>query len=223
LTGTTNIFVMADRLAEAFMAGNQFIIFLAFLLLFVGLSFKIASVPYHMWAPDVYQGAAPPVTAFLSVVSKAAGFAIMLRVVLTSFSTIVDFGTGESLPVAMMDEIMLIVGILAAISMIVGNTMALRQTNVKRMFAYSSIAQAGYILVPFATLTVLVFEQTVFYLIAYLMMNMGAFAILMIVTRDQDSEDISSFAGLYHRSPWLAIAMTIFLLSLAGIPISAGF
>lgn len=223
LTGTTNIYTMADRLAEAFMAENQFIIFLAFFLLLIGLTFKIASVPYHMWAPDVYQGAPTPVTAFLSVVSKAAGFALILRVVLIAFSSIVDYGDGEALPVAMMDEIMLVIGILAAVSMIVGNTLALRQTNVKRMMAYSSIAQAGYILVPFATLTVLVFEQTVFYLIAYLMMNMGAFAILMIVTRDRNSEDISSFAGLYHRSPFMAIAMTVFLLSLAGIPITAGF
>ncbi|RKD23080.1 NADH-quinone oxidoreductase subunit N [Ammoniphilus oxalaticus] len=223
LSGTTNIFLLAERLPEAFMAGNQFMIYLAFFLLFIGLSFKIAAVPYHMWAPDVYQGAATPVTAFLSVVSKAAGFALILRVVITSFIGVVDFGSDGGEPVGMIDEIMLIVGILAAISMIVGNTMALRQSNVKRMMAYSSIAQAGYLLVPFATFTVLMFEQTVFYLIAYLMMNMGAFAIIMIVTRDRDSEDISAFAGLYHRSPLLAIAMTVFLLSLAGIPISAGF
>ncbi len=223
LTGTTNIFDMSDRLGEAYAAGNEFIIYLAFFLTFVGLSFKISTVPYHMWAPDVYQGAPTPITAFLSVVSKAAGFALILRVFITSFRSVVDYNNPTGPKSVLVDEITLIIGILAAISMIVGNTLAVRQTNVKRMMAYSSIAQAGYILVPFATITSLVFEQTVFYLVAYLMMNMGAFAVLMIVTRDRNSDDISSFAGLYHRAPFLAIAMTFFLLSLAGIPISAGF
>jgi NADH-quinone oxidoreductase subunit N len=223
LTGTTNIFVMGDRLAEAYAAGNGFLIYLAFALTFIGLSFKIATVPYHMWAPDVYQGAPTPVTAFLSVVSKAAGFALILRLFITSFRSVVDYDSPEGPRSILVDELTFVIGVLAAISMIVGNTLALRQTNIKRMMAYSSIAQAGYILVPFATITSLVFEQTVFYLVAYLLMNMGAFAVIMIVTRDRDTEDIRSFAGLYHRAPWLAIAMTFFLLSLAGIPISAGF
>ncbi|MEW9671178.1 NADH-quinone oxidoreductase subunit NuoN [Ammoniphilus sp. 3BR4] len=223
LTGTTNIFLMGDYLAEAYAAGNQFIIYLAFFLLFVGLSFKISTVPYHMWAPDVYQGAPTPITAFLSVVSKAAGFALIIRVIITVFRNMVDVDNTLGPKSVLIDEITFIVGVLAAISMIVGNTLALRQTNIKRMMAYSSIAQAGYILVPFATITSLVFEQTVFYLVAYLLMNMGAFAVIMIVTRDRGSEDLVSFAGLYHRAPWVAIAMTMFLLSLAGIPISAGF
>ncbi|RXT01532.1 NADH-quinone oxidoreductase subunit NuoN [Ammoniphilus sp. CFH 90114] len=223
LTGTTNIFLMGEYLGEAYAAGNQFIIYLAFALTLVGLSFKISSVPYHMWAPDVYQGAPTPVTAFLSVVSKAAGFALIIRVVITVFRNVVDYENALGPKSVLIDEITFVVGVLAAISMIVGNTLALRQTNIKRMMAYSSIAQAGYILVPFATITSLIFEQTVFYLVAYLLMNMGAFAIIMIVTRDRETEDLVSFAGLYHRSPWLAIAMTMFLLSLAGIPISAGF
>lgn len=223
LTGTTNIFAMGDVLGEAYAAGNQLIIYLAFILLFVGLSFKTASIPTHMWAPDVYQGAPTPVTAFLSVVSKAAGFALIIRVIITVFRNVVDYENALGPKSVLIDEITFIIGILAAISMIVGNTLALRQTNIKRMMAYSSIAQAGYILVPFATITSLIFEQTVFYLVAYLLMNMGAFAIIMIVTRDRGTEDLISFAGLYHRAPWLAIAMTMFLLSLAGIPISAGF
>jgi NADH-quinone oxidoreductase subunit N len=223
LSGTTNLIKMSDVLAQAYSAGNSFIIYLAFFLTFVGLSFKISSVPYHMWAPDVYQGAPTPITAFLSVVSKAAGFALILRVFITVFRSVVDNTSPLGPKSVLLNELALVIGILAAISMIVGNTLALRQTNVKRMMAYSSIAQAGYILVPFATITSLVFEQTVFYLIAYLLMNMGAFAIIMIVNRDQDSEDIRSFAGLYHRAPFMAIAMTFFLLSLAGIPISAGF
>jgi len=223
LTGTTNLFEMADRLGEAYMAGNALLIYIAFFLTFVGLSFKISSVPYHMWAPDVYQGAPTPITAFLSVVSKAAGFALIIRFFITAFRSIVDYNAPNGPQSVFISELLLVIGILAAISMIVGNTMALRQTNIKRMMAFSSIAQAGYILVPFATLTSLIFEQTVFYLIAYLLMNMGAFAIIMIVTGDRGTEDIRSFAGLYHRAPFLAIAMTFFLLSLAGIPISAGF
>ena len=107
--------------------------------------------------------------------------------------------------------------------MIIGNTMALRQVNMKRLMAYSGIAQAGYLLVPFATLTVLMYEQTLFYLIAYLFANMGIFAIMTIVARDQGHDEVRGFAGLFQRSPWLAITMTIFLLSLAGIPITAGF
>ncbi|MBP1934791.1 NADH-quinone oxidoreductase subunit NuoN [Ammoniphilus resinae] len=223
LTGTTNLFEMADRLGQAYMAGNALLIYIAFFLTFVGLSFKISSVPYHMWAPDVYQGAPTPITAFLSVVSKAAGFALIIRFFITAFRSVVDYNAANGPHSVLISELLLVVGILAAISMIVGNTLALRQTNIKRMMAYSSIAQAGYILVPFATLTSLIFEQTVFYLIAYLLMNMGAFAIIMIVTGDRETEDIRSFAGLYHRAPFLAIAMTFFLLSLAGIPISAGF
>ncbi|HJV45994.1 MAG TPA: NADH-quinone oxidoreductase subunit NuoN [Bacillota bacterium] len=223
LSGTTNLFKMADKLGAAYSAGNSTIIYLAFFLTFVGLSFKISNVPYHMWTPDVYQGAPTPITAFLSVVSKAAGFSLILRVFITAFRGVVDYTSPLGPKSVLLSELALMIGITAAVSMIVGNTLALRQTNVKRMMAYSSIAQAGYILVPFATLTSLVFEQTVFYLIAYLLMNMGVFAVIMIVNRDQNSEDVSSFAGLYHRAPFLAIAMTFFLLSLAGIPISAGF
>jgi NADH-quinone oxidoreductase subunit N len=223
LTGTTNILKMADTLGEAYAAGNQLIIYLAFFLMFVGFSFKISTVPYHMWTPDVYQGAPTPITAFLSVVSKTAGFALIIRVFITVFRGLVDYTDPSAPKSVLVDELTLMIGIIAALSMIVGNTVALRQTNVKRMMAYSSIAQAGYILVPFATITSLIFEQTVFYLIAYLLMNMGVFAVITIVTRDRGSDDIKSFAGLYHRAPFLAVAMTFFLLSLAGIPISAGF
>ncbi|GAB7387911.1 NADH-quinone oxidoreductase subunit NuoN [Bacillaceae bacterium] len=221
LTGSTNLFVIAERLGAAFQGGYDFLVYLAFFLVFVGLSFKLVTVPYHMWAPDVYQGAPTPVTAFLSVVSKTAGFAIVLRFFLTSFREVIDFSAGGHS--VLVGRLALFIGILAALSMIVGNTLALRQTNVKRMMAYSSIAQAGYLLVPFATITQLLFEQTLFYLVAYLLMNLGAFAVIMIVNRDRGTEDIKSFAGLYHRAPWTAVAMTVFLLSLAGIPVTAGF
>lgn len=224
MTGSTNLYVIAERLSEVFQGGFDFLVYLSFFLLIVGLAFKISAVPYHMWAPDVYQGAPTPITAFLSVVSKAAGFAIILRIFLVVFGNLMnlDMTSGQQSSV-LVDTLSLYIAIVAAASMIIGNTLAMRQVNVKRMMAYSGIAQAGYLLVPFATLTVLMFEQTIFYLVAYLLANMGAFAIIMIVNRDQNTEDIQSFAGLYHRAPWMAIAMTFFLLSLAGIPISAGF
>jgi NADH-quinone oxidoreductase subunit N len=224
LTGTTNLYVISERLFSAYQNGYSYIIYLAFFLMFIGLSFKISAVPNQMWAPDVYQGAPTPITAFLAVVSKAAGFAIILRTILIMFSNMVDinFATGE-MKSLFYDELTLYIGIVAAASMIIGNTMALRQVNMKRLMAYSGIAQAGYLLVPFATLTVLMYEQTLFYLIAYLFANMGIFAIMTIVARDQGHDEIRGFAGLFHRSPWLAITMTIFLLSLAGIPITAGF
>lgn len=219
LTGSTDLFLIGERLNEAIGLGLDSVVFLGIILMFIGLSFKISVVPFHMWTPDVYQGAPTPITAFLSVISKAAGFAIIIRIFMTAFVRLIDNETGEYL----YTEIALFVGVAAALSMIIGNTLALRQTNIKRMMAYSTIAQAGYILVPFVTLTELFFSQTLYYIFAYLLMNLGAFAVIHAVNRDRGTEDIKGFAGLYHRSPFMGIAMTFFLLSLAGIPVTAGF
>lgn len=220
LTGTTHIYEISYRLAEAGMAGYQFLVYTAFAFLAVGLAFKISAAPNHMWAPDVYQGAPTPVTAFLAVVSKAAGFALIFRVMMISFFNVSD-GTGSGR--FFFEEGSLYLGLMAAASMIIGNTMALRQTNVKRMMAYSGIAQAGYLLVPFVPPTSLFFSEVIFYLFGYLLVSFGAFAVIMVVSREQETEDLKGFAGLYHRSPVMAIAMSIFLLSLAGIPITVGF
>lgn len=213
LTGTTSLYQLAERIATAYTNGFSFLVLLSFALMVVGLGFKIATVPNHMWAPDVYQGAPTPVTAFLAVVSKAAGFALVFRLLLLTF-----YGVFQQ-----SEDLGLYLSFVAGLSMIIGNTMAIRQTNVKRMMAYSGIAQAGYLLVPFVTLTAFFFEQITFYLFAYLLMSFGAFAIIMVVTRDQGTEELKAFAGLYHRAPFLALSMTVFLLSLAGIPVSAGF
>ncbi|MFM1651219.1 NADH-quinone oxidoreductase subunit NuoN [Brevibacillus sp. B_LB10_24] len=225
LTGSTNLYQISQRLAEAYAGGFSFLILLSFAFLAVGLSFKISTVPNYMWTPDVYQGAPTPITAFLTVVSKAAGFAIVIRLLLVSFVGLIDpnLYSAASGGRVFFEQPTFFLSVIAALSMIFGNTLALRQTNVKRMMAYSGIAQAGYLLVPFVTLTQLFFEQTVFYLFAYLLMSFGAFAIIMAVTYDRKSEDLKSFAGLYHRSPLAAVAMTIFMLSLAGIPVTAGF
>lgn len=219
LTGETNLFLIADALHNPVVVENNFLVIFAFFLVFVGLTFKIAAAPFHMWAPDIYQGAATPVTAFLSVISKAAGFAMIVRVMFIIFSGVSGFTPTSPLLL----DVQIYIAVLAALTMIIGNVMALRQTNVKRLFAYSSVAQAGYILVPFVTLNVLMLENIWFYLFVYLFMNMGAFIIIQLVTTQAGTEDIKSFAGLYRRSPILAVLMAIFLISLAGIPPAAGF
>ncbi len=218
LTGETNLYAVGAALRDTSILQNQFLLVFAFFITFAGLTFKIASAPFHMWAPDVYQGSPLPVTAFLSVVSKTAGFAIILRFFLLCFSSAPGI-KGDPLLL----QVQPYLAVLAGATMIAGNVIALRQRNIKRLFAYSSIAQAGYILVPFVSVSALLFETTWFYLLAYLFMNIGAFAVIQEVTAASGTNDISGFAGLYKRSPWLAVAMTIFILSLAGIPATAGF
>ncbi|WP_411334111.1 NADH-quinone oxidoreductase subunit NuoN [Metabacillus indicus] len=220
LTGTTSLSEMIPQLNGLTESGYVYIASISFLLVFVGLSFKIATVPFHMWAPDVYEGAPTPVTAFLSVVSKTAGFVIILRICLSVFGNIPDEGGMQSI----LQSLQGFIAILAAVTMIVGNTVALMQKNIKRMLAYSSIAHAGYVLVGFVAFGgYFYFDAIWFYLLAYVIMNVGIFAIVQAVSRKTGSEDISAFAGLYRRSPAAGIAVAIFLLSLAGLPGTAGF
>jgi len=181
-------------------------------LLLIGFAFKVAAVPFHMWTPDVYQGAPTAVTAFMSVGAKAAGFAALLRLLLTTFPSLYAQWVW---PIA----------ILAVLTMTWGNLAALKQGNLKRMLAYSSIAHAGYVLVGVAAGGEGV-SGALFYLMAYTFMNIGAFAVLIILERietDPAGITLDRVAGLFRRKPWLAGAMTIFMLSLAGIPPMAGF
>jgi NADH-quinone oxidoreductase subunit N len=219
LTGTTNLKGMSSVLTSIFDTQQVYLLGLAFFMILIGLSFKVASAPFHMWAPDVYQGAPTPVTAFLSVVSKTAGFVLIVRLLLSIFASV---PTGESGTVPLLVSLQDYMAFLAGATMIIGNVVALRQRNIKRLFAYSSIAQAGYILVAVSTFA-FIFDAMWFYLGAYLFMNLGAFAIIQIITMKSKTEDIGEFAGLYRRSPVLAVAMAIFILSLAGIPGTAGF
>ncbi|AGK56007.1 NADH-quinone oxidoreductase subunit NuoN [Bacillus sp. 1NLA3E] len=219
LTGSTNLMLVANAAGSVTNPQIVYLLGLAFFMVFVGLSFKLATAPFHMWAPDVYQGAPTPVTAFLSVVSKTAGFVLMSRVFLMIFVRIPTEGPGSE---PFFYQIQDYIAFLAGATMIIGNVVALRQRNIKRMFAYSSIAHAGYLLVIFTTLQFL-FNTLWFYLAAYLFMNLCAFAIIQLVTAKQETEDIHHFAGLYRRSPFLAIAMAISVLSLAGFPGTAGF
>jgi NADH-quinone oxidoreductase subunit N len=179
-------------------------------LLIVGFAFKISSVPFHQWTPDVYEGAPSAVTAFMSVAVKLTAFATLLRVVALSFDPLATVGS--------------IVWVLAALTMIVGNVMAIIQDDVKRLLAYSSIAHGGYLLIGFAAGTAEAFAAVVFYLIAYLFMNLGAFAVVVALSqRGQDCERMQSFGGLAKTRPGIAALMTLFMISLAGIPGTAGF
>lgn len=185
---------------------------LALVLIIAGLGFKLALVPFHMWAPDVYEGAPTPITSYLSVASKAAGLAALARIMYGIFmvnNAIEYWG--------------IIISILAAMAMIVGNVAAILQPNVKRMLAYSSISQAGYILVGFVAASALGISGISIYIFAYIFANMGAFAVVIAINSKIGSEQIDDYAGMARRSPFLAICMTIFLLSLAGIPPTAGF
>lgn len=220
LTGSTNLLDIAARLTSAADAQQSYLLTLAFLMIFVGLAFKLAAAPFHMWAPDVYQGAPTPVTAFLSVVSKTAGFVIVIRILLTVFGSVVSVGD-TSMPILL--EMQDYIAFIAGATMIIGNVVALRQSNIKRMFAYSSIAHAGYILVALTSLSSNMFYSIWFYLLAYLLMNLGAFAVIQVVSEKTGSTKIADFAGLYRRSPVLAVVMGLLLVSLAGFPGTAGF
>jgi NADH-quinone oxidoreductase subunit N len=173
-------------------------------LVIVALGFKIAAVPFHIWVADVYEGAPTPVTAYLSVGSKAAGFVVLLRVLE---------------PFLMLPEMRKLLVALAVLTLIYGNLAAIPQTNLKRLLAYSSIAHAGYLLIAVVSLSG---RAVAFYLVAYLLMTLLSFAVLVLVAQ-HEGEQIESFAGLSQRSPFLSFAMLVAMASLAGVPFTAGF
>jgi NADH-quinone oxidoreductase subunit N len=215
-TGTSNLFDISKALTAG-LAGEDLVLLLAgCALVIVGFGYKISMVPFHMWTPDVYEGAPTPVTAFMSVGTKSAGFAALARFLLQ--------GVGPEYAIWVPA-----VAVLAALTMIIGNISAVTQTNVKRMLAYSSIGHAGYILmgvlaggVPNTGTRGV--ESFLFYLLAYSLTNLGAFAVLMALEqRGEAAWDLGDFAGLYGRRPLLAIAMALCMFSLAGVPPTAGF
>jgi NADH-quinone oxidoreductase subunit N len=179
-------------------------------MLLSGFAFKVAAPPFHMWAPDVYEGAPVPVTAMLAMGSKAAGFAALIRIF-----TVVFPATGYPWAGLLL--------LLAAASMLLGNLAAIPQTNIKRMLAYSSIAQAGYIMTGLVAGTAAGVKGMLFYLVIYVFANVGAFGVVAAVSKQRSGESIADFAGLSRQAPMLAVAMTVSLLSMAGIPPLAGF
>jgi NADH-quinone oxidoreductase subunit N len=222
-TGSTSIYAIASALqsstvatAQGSMPVSQGLAYVAVALMFVGIGFKVASAPFHVWTPDVYEGAPSPVVALMSTGPKAAAFAVLLRILFGA-----AIGTGAAW--------FWLVWISAALSMTLGNLGALLQTNVKRMLAYSSIAHAGYLLVAFAAVIAPAARETgitaaIFYAAAYAAMNVGAFAVVSHFGRGGERYvNLADYAGLGKRSPILALTLTIFLLSLIGIPATGGF
>ncbi len=209
LTGTMDLPVLAVQFPKAMEQAPALGAAILFLLV-TGFGFKVALVPFHMWAPDAYEGAPTPVAAFISTAPKLAGFAVLARVFLTGISPQVGLW-----PV--------LLGVLAALTMTVGNVVALAQTNVKRLLAYSSIAQAGTMVIGLAVATPLGLTATLYYLLAYLLMNMGAFLGVIAVGNASGREDLGAFNGLSRREPFLALMIALSFLSLAGVPPLAGF
>ncbi len=219
LAGSLDYAVIGERLSA--LEGGAPVLFLATVLVLAGFGYKISMVPFHMWAPDVYEGAPLPVTAFLAVASKAAGVAMLVRFFYPGISTIAPDGTWVALASVDWQSLMIVV---AMVTMTLGNLAALRQDNVKRLLAYSSIAHAGYMLMGFVALTNDGLQAMLFYVVVYYLMNLGAFAVLLMVLNQSGREDIGAFRGLAWRGGAIpAAAMAIFLFSLAGIPPLAGF
>lgn len=219
LTGTTNLRDIATGLASA---QGGLMLPLAVIFVAAGVGFKIAAVPFHMWAPDVYEGAPTPITGFLSVGSKAASFAMLLRIFI------------EGLPEFRFEGLSVVFGepigwttvfyVLAVVTMTVGNLTAITQSNVKRLLAYSSIAHAGYILIGVVAGSARGVAAALIYLFIYTFMQLGAFAVVVLLRRrDVIGDELKDLSGLYFRSPLAAIAMLVFMLSLGGIPPTAGF
>jgi NADH-quinone oxidoreductase subunit N len=213
-----------DGIREALLAGgtDPFGLLVAVVLILAGMSYKIAAVPFHFWCPDVYEGAPTPVAALFSVGPKAAGFALMIRF----FYSTLAVGTNPAASVALIDAINwpLLVAVISAVTMTFGNLVALRQDNVKRMLAYSSIAHVGYLLMGFVLLSDAGLAAILFYLLVYTLMNLGAFFFVVAVNNHLKSEELGDYKGLFYRMHWsVGVMMVIFLGSLTGLPPFAGF
>lgn len=215
VTGATGLDAIREALA-AHLGDRETLVEAAILFVVVGFAFKVSAVPFQFWAPDTYEGSPVPVAAFLSVASKAAGFAGLLQLMFVAFPGQAEFWTP-------------VFAALSIATMTIGNLVALQQRQAVRLLAYSSIAQAGYMLLPFALVGAsaatdkAAFSAAVTYILIYGIMNLGAFAVVAAISREAPGVQISDFAGLRHRAPMLMTAMTVFMISLAGIPPAGGF
>ncbi len=219
LTGTTNLYTINQILSVSQMTGFTFIF--AAILILAGIGFKISAAPFHFWTPDVYEGAPISITAYLSVASKAAGFALLVRFIKITFvDSVAPTGFWSVLNVVDWQSILIVLSIL---TMTLGNFAALWQDNLKRMLAYSSIAHAGYLLLAVAIFSNQGLSAVLIYFAIYLFMNLGAFFVVMLIANKIGSEDIDDYKGLGSSASILGVALTIFLLALAGLPPTAGF
>jgi NAD(P)H-quinone oxidoreductase subunit 2 len=198
-------------IAENLTANNQSLaLIISLIFVIAGIAFKISAVPFHQWTPDVYEGSPTPIVAFLSVGSKAAGFALAIRILVTAFPVLVE-------------EWRFVFTALAILSMVLGNIVALTQTSMKRLLAYSSIGQAGFIMIGFIAGTEAGYASMIFYLLVYLFMNLGGFACVILFSLRTGTDQIGEYAGLYQKDPWITLGLSVCLLSLGGIPPLAGF
>ena len=220
LTGQTTFGGIQRVLAAG--AVDPFALLVVMVLILAGLGYKIAMVPFHFWAPDVYEGAPTPVAALFSVGPKAAGFALMIRFF---YGTMVAGPLTETGAVPLLRQVdwPLLIAVLSVVTMTFGNVVALRQNNIKRMLAYSSIAHVGYLLMGFLLLTQAGLQAILFYLLVYAIMNLGAFLFVVAINNRLRSEELEDYAGLGFRAPWAAAMMIVFLFSLTGLPPTAGF
>jgi NADH-quinone oxidoreductase subunit N len=210
-TGSTKLMTIYSHVMGNPAIATNPIFVVGMLLIAVGFSFKIAAAPFHMWTPDVYEGAPTPITAFMSAGPKAAGFAAFIRVMIFAFPMLKGHWTD-------------LLWILAVLTMTVGNVIALSQDNIKRMLAYSSIAHAGYALVGFTACNPEGAAGVLFYMLSYAFMNIGAFAVIVLIgKKGEKNGNVQDFAGLAYKKPLLAVVFSVFLFSLAGIPPTAGF
>ena len=228
LPGTTNIAEIARRLPDA---QYPLLLFAGAAMMLVGFGFKIATAPFHVWTPDVYEGAPTPVTAFMAAGPKAAGFASFMRVFLIAFPFVVATAN-KGVAGQIHSAWLLALFVLAIMTMTVGNVVAIAQNNVKRMLAYSSIAHAGYALVGFIAAGAApdlehrnaAVAAVIFYLLTYAVMNLGAFAVVQLIARGGDRRtEVEDYNGIGFQAPWLAFCLSLFLLSLLGMPLTAGF
>jgi NADH-quinone oxidoreductase subunit N len=216
LAGTTNLYALAEALKAAQV--SPVVILAIVFLIIVGLGFKVSIVPFHFWAPDVYEGAPTPISGFLSTASKAAGFAVFARLFVVVFPIALAVS-----PATLSVNWTTIIAVLSAITMAVGNLLALPQRNLKRLLAYSSIAHAGYAMIGIVAVSQLGIASVVFYMLAYIVTNLAAFGVVMAVGRITGSDDYDAYRGLSRRSPGLALIMLAAFLSLAGMPPFGGF
>ena len=220
ITGSLNLFIINQFLADNIVSNMPLLV--AVLLILAGFGYKISAVPFHFWTPDIYEGAPVTITAYLSVASKAAGFAVLIRFIKTAFA---DSTITSTAIWGLHNEIdwHALIALLSILSMTIGNLVAVWQNNLKRMLAYSSIAHAGYLLMAVSVLNDNGISSLLIYFFFYMLMNLGAFFIVQVISNRLESENIEDYNGLGYRSPVIGVCLTLFLVSLTGLPPTAGF
>ncbi len=221
LTGSLTFDAINSAMISSDISGLTLLI--AGLMIIAGIGYKISAVPFHFWTPDVYEGAPITITAYLSVASKAAGFAVLIRFLKVSFFDSTNYANDEIWTLIGTIDWQIVIAILSVLTMTLGNLVALWQTNMKRLLAYSSIAHAGYILMGVVVMTDIGVTSVLIYFFVYMIMNLGAFLVVMIIANKTGNEDIQKYNGIGHKAPFVSACMVIFLISLTGLPPTAGF